>query len=71
MEDWVDLAAFARPEPGHRYGKLLPRQRVQLMSGKHEINFVVEQQPDKVGIDPHRLLIARVPSDNLKTVVRQ
>jgi hypothetical protein len=71
MDDWVDVGAFARPEPGHRYGKLLHRERVQLTSGQHEIEFVVDQQPDKAGIDPQRLLIDRVPSDNLKTVVWQ
>lgn len=71
MDDWVDVGAFARPEPGHRYGKLLHRERVQLTSGQHEIDFVVDQQPDKAGIDPQRLLIDRVPSDNLKTVVWQ
>lgn len=69
MDDWVEIGAFARPEPGKRYGKLLHKQRVQLQSGTHELEFQVTERPDKAGIDPQRLLIDRVPSDNLKSVV--
>lgn len=68
MDDWVEIGAFARPEPGQRYGKLLHKERRQLQSGIHEVVFQVSQRPDKAGIDPQHLLIERVPGDNLKTV---
>ncbi len=68
MDDWLEIGAFSKPEPGQRYGKLLHRQRVQLSSGVHELEFTVDSRPDKAGIDPQHLLIDRMPKDNLKTV---
>lgn len=69
MDDWVEIGAFTRPESGKRYGRLLHKERVQLTSGTHELEFQVQERPDKAGIDPQRFLIDRVPGDNLKTVV--
>ena len=68
MDDWLEIGAFAKPEPGKRYGKLLHKQRVQLASGVHELEFEVAERPDKAGVDPQNLLIDRVPKDNLKSV---
>ncbi len=68
MGDWLEIGAFAKPEPGKRYGKLLHKQRVQLASGVHELEFEVAERPDKAGVDPQNLLIDRVPKDNLKSV---
>jgi hypothetical protein len=39
-----------------------------LRSGEAEFTFTVDELPDKAGIDPFRMLIDRVPSDNLKAV---
>ena len=36
-------------------------------TGENEFKFVVEQIPDKVGVDPFSLLIDRIPDDNTKT----
>jgi hypothetical protein len=68
MNDWLEVGAFAKPEPGKRYGKLLHKQRVQLSAGVHELEFIVAEKPDKAGVDPQNLLIDRVPKDNLRTV---
>jgi ABC-2 type transport system permease protein len=68
MDDFVEIGAFAKPEPGNRYGKLLHRQRVQLAQGTHEFEFVVDELPHQAGIDPRNLLIDRVPDDNLMKV---
>ena len=68
MNDWVEIGAFAKPESGKRYGKLLHRERKQLTAGKHELEFVTDEIPYQAGIDPRNMLIDRVPSDNLKTV---
>lgn len=68
MDDYLEIGAFAKPEPGKRYGKLLHRERVQLTGGTHELEFVVEGEPYKAGIDPRNLLIDRVPDDNLVRV---
>ena len=68
MNDWVEIGAFAKPESGKRYGKLLHRERKPLTAGKHELEFVTDEIPYQAGIDPRNMLIDRVPSDNLKTV---
>ena len=39
-----------------------------MKSGKGQYKFVVDQEPEKAGIDPFRLLIDRVPDDNMKKV---
>lgn len=68
MNDWIEIGAFAKPEPGKRYGKLLHRERVQLTDGVHEQEFVVDEKPYQAGVDPRNFLIDRMPDDNLKTV---
>ncbi len=69
MNDFVEIGAFSAPESGKRYGKILHRQRVQLTQGKHEFEFLVDERPQKAGVDPRNLLIDRVPDDNLKKIV--
>jgi ABC-type transport system involved in multi-copper enzyme maturation permease subunit len=68
MADFVEIGAWAKPEDGKRYGKVLHRERVEMKSGKRTFTFVVDQLPEKAGIDPLRLLIDRVPDDNMKKV---
>lgn len=67
MDDWIEIGAFASPEPGALYGKTLFRESLRLKSGEHSKTFVVDERPDKVGVDPFFLLIDRVKTDNLKT----
>jgi ABC-2 type transport system permease protein len=71
MNDWMEIGAFAAPESGKRYGKLLHRQRIQLTNGKHELDFVVDEKPYQAGIDPRNLMIDRIPDDNLKRITIQ
>jgi ABC-2 type transport system permease protein len=66
MNDWIEVGAFAKPESGKRYGKLLYRKRMQFTSGKHKLEFEVDETPHEAGIDPRHLLIDKVPDDNLK-----
>jgi hypothetical protein len=68
MNDYLEIGAFAKPEPGKRYGKSLHRERVQLTDGKHALEFVVDELPFQAGVDPRNLLIDTVPADNLKKV---
>lgn len=68
MDDWMEVGAFANPEAGQRYGALLHRERVQLKSGKHQLEFTVAQKPYQAGIDPRNFLIDRMPDDNMKKV---
>jgi ABC-type transport system involved in multi-copper enzyme maturation permease subunit len=67
-DDFIEIGAFAKPAEGQRYGKTLYRSRIRMKSGKGQYTFLVDQEPDKAGIDPFRLLIDRLPDDNVKTV---
>jgi hypothetical protein len=68
MNDWIEVGAYQKPEAGNRYGKLLHRERVQLESGEHELEFLVDELPHRAGVDPRNMLIDRVADDNLKNV---
>ena len=69
MDDWMEIGAFAKPEAGNRYGVLLHRERLQLKSGKHKLEFTVDAKPYQAGIDPRNFLIDRIPDDNMKKIV--
>ena len=68
MNDWLEIGAFAKPESGKRYGKLLYRERVQLEGGEHALEFVVDELPYQAGVDPRNMLVDRVPTDNLRNI---
>lgn len=64
-----DIGAFAKPESDKKYGKTLYRQRVKIMQKNNIFTFLVDEKPEKAGIDPFSLLIDREPKDNWKKVV--
>lgn len=64
--DWIEVGAFAKPQPGCKYGATLHRERMKLTSGRQTVEFVTDQLPDQVGVDPFSLLIDRIPDDNMK-----
>lgn len=66
--DYMDIGAFAKPEGDRVYGKTLYRKRVKIDSPENTFSFVVDEKPQKAGIDPFLLLIDRSPKDNLKEV---
>jgi ABC-2 type transport system permease protein len=41
---------------------------VKVESENNTYTFVVDQQPDKAGIDPNYYLVDRMPDDNVKEV---
>lgn len=68
LNDWMDIGAFARPEGQRKYGKTLYRKRVKIDQPKNTFTFIVDEKPDKAGIDPFRLLIDRNPEDNIRDI---
>jgi len=68
VNDWMEIGAFAKPEAGKKYGKTLYRQRVKVSRKDNHYTFVVDEKPDKAGIDPFRMLMDREPKDNVKAV---
>ena len=68
VEDWIEVAAFAAPERGKKYGKTLYRKRLLAKGPTLSHTFVVGQLPETAGIDPFHLLVDRTPDDNTKDV---
>ncbi|HKK92549.1 MAG TPA: M1 family aminopeptidase, partial [Longimicrobiales bacterium] len=68
MDDYVDLAVLGRPEEGAERGEVLARERRRLTDGEHTIEFVVDELPWQVAVDPDYYLIDRVPDDNIARV---
>ncbi|MBX2891411.1 MAG: hypothetical protein KF734_10815 [Saprospiraceae bacterium] len=66
VNDYIEIGAFAKPASGKKYGKILHRQRVRISQPLNTFTFVVDEKPDKAGVDPFSLLVDRNPEDNLK-----
>lgn len=66
LDDWIEIGAFAKPKPGREYGETLYRKRIHITEPEQTFTFVVDQQPDLVGVDPVSLLIDRDTADNMK-----
>ncbi len=68
-QDWIEIGVL-----GKDLGGATPREnylvleRRRLHSGRNDIEIVVDQEPERAGIDPRNLLIDRVPGDNVKRV---
>ncbi len=68
INDTIEIGAFAKPAKGKKYGKTLHRERIRMTAARGTYTFVVDELPDKAGIDPFLLLIDRIPDDNMKSV---
>jgi len=66
MTDWVEIGVFASAEEGKENGRQIYLQRHLISSGRQTIRITVHERPDKVGFDPHFLLIDWEPNDNYK-----
>lgn len=73
LNDWIEVGAFAKPPNGKRYGKLLHRQRIELMGPGNlttswKFAFVTDEKPATAGIDPLNLLIEKSPDETMRSV---
>lgn len=66
VHDWIEIGALAAPAEGKKTGKQIYSQKVNMNTETNTFTFVVDQLPDKAGIDPNYYLIDRMPDDNLK-----
>jgi hypothetical protein len=66
INDWMDVGFYAKPETGKKYGREILRKRVLVDREKMNFEFVLDEQPEQCGIDPHYLMIDSVTDDNLK-----
>jgi len=68
IADWIEIGALAKPAAGKKVGKQIYSERVKISAEKNTFTFVVNELPDKAGIDPNYYLVDRMPDDNLKAV---
>jgi aminopeptidase N len=68
MNDFVDVAVLAEPGKGEERGRVLATERRRFTTGQHTVEFVVDEAPWQVGVDPSFFLVDRIPDDNLKRV---
>ena len=61
--DWIDIGLFNADEDS-----LLVEQRVKITAETQTFTLSCTEEPAKVAIDPRRLLVERVTSDNIKRV---
>ena len=65
--DWVDVGFFADADEE----ELIMEQRVKFDTTNFKMSFELDQRPVKAAIDPRRILIERVYSDNVKRVTEK
>jgi hypothetical protein len=69
LGDWVDVGVFDKNEDkASKLGKALYFAKHKITQPKTVIDFIVNGEPHKAGIDPYNKLIDRVPKDNVKEV---
>ena len=66
LNDWIEIGAFAKPKFGSQFGETMYRESFHITEPKKTFTFVVDEIPDRVGVDPISLLIDRNTSDNMK-----
>ncbi len=66
MNDWIDLAIFAKDEDGNEQEIML--KKVHITGKENKFSFIVDKKPFSVGIDPYHKLIDRRTTDNIKEV---
>ncbi len=64
LDDWMDIGIFA--DKGEK--RLFYEKRVKIDRNEMSFTFEVDSIPAKVAIDPKRLLIDKVYTDNVETV---
>jgi hypothetical protein len=66
FDDWVDIGVYSDNDEE----KLMYYERVRFNENELNFTFEVDTIPAKAAIDPRRLLIERVISDNVKVVTK-
>ena len=64
LDEWVDLGFYADSDEE----VLQDWKRVNIKNEKTQITLIADSLPAKAAIDPRRMLIERVISDNVKTI---
>lgn len=67
MNDWVDIGVYADADEKN----LIYQKRVKFNKDNMQFTFKTDSLPVKAAIDPRRMLIERVITDNVKPVVKK
>ncbi|WP_339608235.1 M1 family aminopeptidase [uncultured Roseivirga sp.] len=62
LNDWIDIGIYADSEESD----LILEKRVKFNESNFQLTFEVDRQPLRAAIDPRRILIERVYTDNVK-----
>jgi hypothetical protein len=65
MNDWIDVGVLGKKGKNGE-DRILALEKKQLQPGKLQFHFVVNEEPDKAGIDPLNKMIDRNPDDNVR-----
>jgi len=69
LDDFLDIGVFgAKGKDTPPEGKVLALEKRHVTKGEDTIEFVVDEQPVKAGIDPFNKMIDRNPDNNLVAV---
>ncbi len=68
VDDYIEVGVFGEQEPGNELGRPLSVFKIHVTSDTTRVDFVVDEEPVKAGIDPYNKLIDRVPGDNVREV---
>jgi ABC-2 type transport system permease protein len=69
IADWIDIGVFGIKEiNGKKTETELYLQKRKIDKTNMEFEILVNEQPQKVGIDPYNKLIDRTPDNNTKTI---
>lgn len=64
LDDWIDVGLYADADES----ELILQKRVKFNQKDMKLSFEVDQAPVKAAIDPRRILIERIYTDNVKRV---
>jgi aminopeptidase N len=66
MNDWIDLGVLGKKKENGE-DNILALRKERVASGKQQVQFLVEQEPETAGIDPLNKMIDRNPDDNTRS----
>ena len=66
INDWVEIGVYKQDPEKDDKDKLIYLKRERITQKENTFTIVVDEEPNKAGIDPNHILIDRVPNDNVK-----
>lgn len=71
MKDYILIGVYGKDrvdKQGIGYEDPLYLKRYWLTKGQHQFSIIVNEKPDRVGVDPYGVLLDRNPNDNIKNL---